>query len=557
MLKFEAHSRNILSLIKDDIVNRSDLDTPDVIIICKNEEMVQTQRTLLGVFSSTLRDIFGSVLNMETFMVFMPDYKKVTVEKVIRMLRLEWREEELFDTEVVQLFKCLNMDVGGFHLKVKEEPKPPVSVVTESENHMKETPESYQDFHNKEIEESDNLETAQTQPNIPEQSVPGSNDTKKVKEAKCPNCSRQFSGTSSRLRDMMRCHLGQIHFQSELMVEIKAYFPNSVVCKECKKSFQSTSAKKKHLVFHHTRFVDMIQSIVSRAIDLEANNQDETIETATAFENPLTSLQGITITVKKDEELKELNHGNISNEANMHSTDDRKEPIDFSAFGGLTITKGSPVVANGTEKTLTCVFPCDKRWRESESQNLIKYHLLSHFKQQFSEQHDIYFKGKKCIKCPSNKTALVNNTLKDKHLFGKHGVLKADIESCLDSVLKQSSNDDIEKNKENNTASDKEMQERYLDLKRVNDPNKNDLKDEIQKNENDEIDSLLKSDDEDMDETGDIQKLLLADVSDDDSDEEDGNTEGAFNKIFVEKARNRDDDPDESTTDMAIQNQLL
>ena len=115
MLKFEAHSRNILSLIKDDIVNRSDLDTPDVIIICKNEEMVQTQRTLLGVFSSTLRDIFGSVLNMETFMVFMPDYKKVTVEKVIRMLRLEWREEELFDTEVVQLFKCLNIDVGGFH----------------------------------------------------------------------------------------------------------------------------------------------------------------------------------------------------------------------------------------------------------------------------------------------------------------------------------------------------------------------------------------------------------------------------------------------------------
>ena len=76
--------------------------------------------------------------------------------------------------------------------------------------------------------------------------------------------------------------------------------------------------------------------------------------------------------------------------------------------------------------------------------------------------------------------------------------------------------------------------------------------DEIQKNENDEIDSLLKSDDEDMDETGDIQKLLLADVSDDDTDEEDGNTEGAFNKIFVEKARNRDDDPDESTTDMAI-----
>ena len=213
MLKFEGHSRNMLSLIKNDIVNPSDLDTPDVIIICKNEEMVQTQRNLLCVFSSTLRDIFGSVLNMETFMVFMPNYKKVTVERVIRMMKLEWREEELFDTEVVQLLKCLNVDVGGFHLKVKEEPKPPVSAVTESENNMEETHESSsQDFHNKETEESDNQETTQTQPNIPEQSVPSSNDRKKVKEAKCPQCTRLFTGTSKRLRNMMRCHFGQIHF---------------------------------------------------------------------------------------------------------------------------------------------------------------------------------------------------------------------------------------------------------------------------------------------------------------------------------------------------------
>merc|ERR1712129_679947 len=56
--------------------------------------------------------------------------------------------------------------------------------------------------------------------------------------------------------------------------------------------------------------------------------------------------------------------------------------------------------------------------------------------------------------------------------------------------------------------------------------------------ENDEIDSLLKSDDEEMDETEDIQKLLLADVSDDDSDDEEETSEEPSENDMIEKETN-------------------
>ena len=61
--------------------------------------------------------MLGSVLNM----VFMTDFKKSTVQKVIRMLRFKWREDEFWDIEVVQLLQGLNVNVGQFQEKRRSE----------------------------------------------------------------------------------------------------------------------------------------------------------------------------------------------------------------------------------------------------------------------------------------------------------------------------------------------------------------------------------------------------------------------------------------------------
>ena len=61
--------------------------------------------------------MLGSVLNM----VFMADFKKSTVQKVIRMLRFKWREDEFWDIEVVQLLQGLNVNVGQFQEKRRSE----------------------------------------------------------------------------------------------------------------------------------------------------------------------------------------------------------------------------------------------------------------------------------------------------------------------------------------------------------------------------------------------------------------------------------------------------
>ena len=262
LLQFVSHSQHILSVIKNDLITPSEVDTPDLIIICKNDEMVQTQRNLFCTFSPSLRDIFGSVFNMETYMVFMPDFKKVTVEKVIKMLQFEWREDEHWDFEIVQLLKSLNVHVGEFNLKVKEEIKSVTGqekdysniVIDNCLNEIEEGdtttdaifPESKQ-------HRSENVEKVRAAQNDSRKFPLTSLTFRKVSEVKCPTCSREFVGTTSKLRDQLKCHLGMIHFHVEIMEEIKHFFGNSAKCKNCYKTYASKSSKKKHLVFHHSK----------------------------------------------------------------------------------------------------------------------------------------------------------------------------------------------------------------------------------------------------------------------------------------------------------------
>merc|ERR1719427_1439641 len=230
------------------------------------------------MFSSTLRTMLGSVLNMETFMVFMPDYKKATVQKVIRMLRFEWKEEEFWDSEVVQLLQGLNVNVGHFQVRKTGEN---TSLVAKGASPSSQPASNGHQV----VEQDENTSFSNKQKPFPNNSV-----RKKFekRDLKCPSCPRVFTGTLGRLKDMLRCHLGNIHFQNEISVEVKNYFGNGVKCNECKKVFQSATTKKKHLKFNHTKFVDKILSIVTNAVDDDqGSNPNEVFQNPTLSQTPL------------------------------------------------------------------------------------------------------------------------------------------------------------------------------------------------------------------------------------------------------------------------------
>ena len=111
MLKLRSHSHDVLATIKRNNTF-SESDSTDIIIICKDGETVQIQKQLLCIFSPTLRNILGSISNINTSVIFLPDFRKLTVEKLVSVLELAWSEFVLFDKETLFLLQSLDIAIG-------------------------------------------------------------------------------------------------------------------------------------------------------------------------------------------------------------------------------------------------------------------------------------------------------------------------------------------------------------------------------------------------------------------------------------------------------------
>ena len=91
MIIFESHSNNIFSGIQQHILSLNDFSATDLVIVCKNGEQVQTHMDLLCMFVPDLRNICESISGRHSYMIFLPDFRKMTVEKMIMVLRMDWR----------------------------------------------------------------------------------------------------------------------------------------------------------------------------------------------------------------------------------------------------------------------------------------------------------------------------------------------------------------------------------------------------------------------------------------------------------------------------------
>merc|ERR1712129_587145 len=127
-----------------------------------------------------------------------------------------------------------------------------------------------------------------------------------------------------------------------------------------------------------------------------------------------------------------------------------------------------------------------------------------------------YFKDDSCSVCYKTN-GLENSTLKDKHLFGKHNVLRDEIKQCIRNIL----NPEVSNTVLMDTNAEKK--DRNISI--------------------DDVDRLLESDDDD-DETSDIQQMLLDNVFDDKEEEN-----------VINNWMNREQNEEEA--EMDIQSRLL
>lgn len=102
----------------------------------------------------------------------------------------------------------------------------------------------------------------------------------------CPFCSRDFFGSTSKLKDKLKCHLGYKHFVEELDEEAKIFFDEDNKCKEngCGKIYKNKFAKRKHLTFNHSKLVVKILDIAKEEVSkakkvshLESNDDTEAL----------------------------------------------------------------------------------------------------------------------------------------------------------------------------------------------------------------------------------------------------------------------------------------
>ena len=551
---FSQPVEDIFDSFKKEVLEKNpDDDNRNVIIVCKNQETVETKKKLLLLYSRLFRSILCDVQNDDV--VFVPDYTKNAIEKTIEILQFQWNEEvDSWNLEVVQLISDFQIELGSFQKKVKKKdivPAPPRDIPIENRSEIIERP-------------------------VEVNKIP----LRKVQEANCPICpSRTFTGV--KFKDTLKCHIGSIHFNKEILAEIDVYFTSSN-CRDCGKVYTNNSQKKKHLIFNHTKYVDEVMKLVNQAVsEAEQNNEQHS-----------------------SKEAKIVN--------NVDEQDTKTEAIISTNLENI----------NTEEAKLFCSFKCGKFWDVKDNKLYIKLHLLSHFSKEFSRYHSEYIENKRCKKCPNNNANLTNSQFQNKHLYMTHQLLAQELEEKFNaivigekkvidsprkitdnfknfvnfqesfkspiSVVKSQNNGNtggmpscnqevVDKEKEMSQHSEKKsnteeitttsameagvisLQEESVQSSLIHEDEATTEGKEDAENESDkdDLDSLLGSDDEEDEpekDGEDIQKLLLADNSDSDSDDDESSigrrvSEDFENEEFV--------DFGESETDLGSKSEVF
>merc|ERR1712129_682053 len=90
----------------------------------------------------------------------------------------------------------------------------------------------------------------------------------KTENLLCPKCPKEFDKIKTnpaKWKDMLRCHIGLVHGGKDLADKARSEYDGNK-CKACGKISKDNTNKKKHMLFHHTKYVDLVLKEVEHAI---------------------------------------------------------------------------------------------------------------------------------------------------------------------------------------------------------------------------------------------------------------------------------------------------
>ena len=256
-------------------------------------------------------------------------------------------------------------------------------------------------------------------------------------EIKCPKCPQKFSGAPTKVADLLKAHLGNIHFHNQLTEEIKKIFVHKK-CNICKEDINGgVSGRKKHLLFSHSLFLDEIQLLIK-----------STFQGDFAFDNILIATgREIAPTLKTPLVLDKvieptLREAKLSQKQPKHASEQHPK------------NEG-----NHTDKVYSCNV-CTKTWRQHK--NITKYlsdHVQTHIHDKFKTEIQKSFKGNKCDKCGEH---VVHDCKKRSHLYTKHGSHRSEIQQTIRAILAAGKYEESKREKEISHEIDQNITEQTL-----------------------------------------------------------------------------------------------
>ena len=373
----------------------------------------------------------------------------------------------------------------------------------------------------KEIEEEDNWNTETTDnlkvkgDEIKAKGIERSEQ--KIIKLSCSKCLKQYSGQNiSVVKKYTRRHIILEHYSEELNLKVLEYFGKSRKCTICKKIFKHRD-KRRHTIKH-------IPELVKKAEE-NINGEGEK-ESSKKIDEQMNLYLSQAERYPKATDNQNTDRGNIElvDKGNSMEEENEKDTIVSSKY-------------------MKCMY-CETIWKpedwKTNPKQLIRNHILvNHFQDRISENNPRYYKKNNCIVC--DRTIKFPNE-KVKHLFGKHNVMRDEVENCVNTILNKNIDAEQVHDKHNDSSRTFEDVEELL---QSDDEGQNLKKeDEVHQvvsaieKQNTSAEKLLQSDNEEDNTKGkdqnnksqiedisniDIQTRLLLDqdLSDDEDEEED------------------------------------
>ena len=274
-------------------------------------------------------------------------------------------------------------------------------------------PKISEPMNDKSLEKTNNFDLDQTNKDM-QKKMSTSNVEGKSKDmlVKCPQCKLNFGGNSSTVKFELRSHIGLTHYNTELMIEVERMFVENK-CVGCDKMFKSKEQQQIHLLYNHTRWVELVSLEADNAMEKRDSDPEKN---------------------KKSEGIKLVPTLKLLSPQAKRAKEERKEDKDQSE-----VKKGEEVknmdLETKVRKVVGKCIHCEKHFSGNDPDEISIHFLVSH-----TTANDSYFlASNQCFVCD----VAVLPEHQNLHMMKMHDYMKSEIQSFILQVVKNASTSNI------------------------------------------------------------------------------------------------------------------